>query len=315
MRVCQMNGGDWQDIEEKLGYTLKKRVAFLNKESVSGGCINQAWKITDTDNNHYFIKVNSVSLLHMFDAEADALTEIKKSACIRTPEVISLGDTAKLSYLILEYIPLQSKINQTLTGTQLAKLHHFNNSSLKCDKEGDKQCDKKFGWKRNNTIGSTKQSNRLNNNWVTFWKNERLLHQLNLAKSNGYSNKAYDKGLLLAENLSEFFITYQPKASLLHGDLWRGNCATDSNNDPVIFDPAVYYGDRETDIAMTELFGGFNTDFYNAYNEIYPLDADYKTRKTLYNLYHILNHFNLFGEGYASQAINMTDFLLSEIGR
>ena len=118
------------------------------------------------------------------------------------------------------------------------------------------------------------------------------------------------KGEKLLKNLERFFIGYEPKASLLHGDLWSGNYGYLNNGEPVIFDPAVYYGDRETDIAMTELFGGFPAEFYTAYNEAWPLDKGYQQRKNLYNLYHILNHFNLFGGGYAMQAENMMDQLL-----
>ena len=120
-------------------------------------------------------------------------------------------------------------------------------------------------------------------------------------------------GLELAEKTHLFFTDYQPRPSLLHGDLWGGNCASDNNNNPVIYDPAVYYGDRETDLAMTELFGGFNNDFYQSYNDTFALDPGYKTRKDLYNLYHILNHYNLFGGSYASQANSITQKLLSEI--
>jgi len=134
-----------------------------------------------------------------------------------------------------------------------------------------------------------------------------------LALKKGYSRIDYDNGLTLCDRLDHFFTSYEPLPSLLHGDLWSGNQAHDADGNPVIFDPAVYYGDRETDIAMTELFGGFSSDFYIAYNEHFALDEGYATRKTLYNLYHSLNHYNLFGGGYASQAAAMTKRLLAEI--
>ncbi len=298
--TSQMNGC-WHNIELQLSKILGKSLHFTHKNALSGGCINQAWKVTDNEGSLWFIKTNSPSLGDMFSAEANGLDEIRKSSSIMSPKTIAYGQTSGCSYLILEYIDLQAQINQVLLGEQLAKMHQFQSPN------------KEFGWKRNNTIGSTEQSNKPNKDWASFWKNERLLYQLKLAQKNGYSNTAYDNALKLSENLSVFFTDYQPKPSLLHGDLWGGNCASDLQSNPVIYDPAVYFGDRETDIAMTELFGGFRTDFYDAYNTYYPLDCGYKVRKKLYNLYHILNHFNLFGGGYASQADSMTKQLLSEI--
>lgn len=235
----------------------------------------------------------------MFAAESKGLDEIASSRSIHSPKSICYGLTKDFGYLALEFISLKPLSNQVKMGEELAKMHQ--NSS------------KYFGWSRDNTIGSTPQSNQINGDWVSFWKEERLLFQLNLALKNGYSPKAYEDGLKLAENIPHFFSNYNVEPSLLHGDLWGGNVASDSKGDPVIFDPAVYYGDREADMAMTELFGGFNDRFYASYNQSYPLDQDYKTRKSLYNLYHILNHFNLFGGGYASQSHSITQKLLSHI--
>ena len=241
----------------------------------------------------------------MFSIEAASLIEIQQSNSIRTPHVLVYGSNSEFSYLALEFIPLKPLSNQKRLGEQLAQMHQ-NIDPLK-------QAVNQFGWTQDNYIGSTSQSNQYHKCWTSFWKNERLLFQLNLANNKGYSSKAYEAGLRLAESLAVFFSDYHPQPSLLHGDLWGGNCASDMSENPVIYDPAVYYGDRETDIAMTELFGGFNSDFYNAYNDCYALDSGYKTRKILYNLYHILNHYNLFGGGYAKQAEKMTQQLLSEI--
>ncbi len=293
--------GKWTSIECHLSVKLKKNITIEDSRSVSGGCINQAYKLTDNLNNQWFIKTNDTSKASMFLAEELGLKEIEDSNTIRVPKTICNGTstTGSFSYLVLEYIPLNASVNQKETGYLLAKMHQHQMNS--------------FGWKIDNTIGATPQSNKQHSNWVSFWREERLMFQLELAHQKGYSNKDYDDGLKLAEELEVFFESHSPVASLLHGDLWGGNCAMDEKNQPVIFDPAVYYGDRETDIAMTELFGGFNSEFYAAYNSEYPLDEGYKVRKTLYNLYHILNHYNLFGGGYASQAANMTRSLLSEI--
>jgi fructosamine-3-kinase len=293
--------GRWATVEKQLNTIHHSNNHFVTIKPVSGGCINQAWKITDSAGNNWFIKENSPTLLYMFEAEAAGLEAIYQSQVIRIPKPVCSGKTNKFSYLVLEYIPMSGSINQKITGEQLAEMHHITHP------------DNQYGWYLDNTIGSTQQINTPSNDWVTFWQQQRLGFQLNLAHQKGYSSKDYEAGLKLLESLPCFFTHYQPLASLLHGDLWGGNCASDTNNMPVIFDPACYYGDRETDIAMTELFGGFNQEFYAAYHTANPLDSGYKTRKTLYNLYHILNHYNLFGGGYASQAGSMTQQLLSEV--
>jgi fructosamine-3-kinase len=145
---------------------------------------------------------------------------------------------------------------------------------------------------------------------MPFWRDQRLGYQLKLAARSG--RDFLKKGERLLADLGAFFQNYRPAPSLLHGDLWSGNVGV-ARQQPVVFDPAVYYGDRETDVAMTELFGGFSGRFYQAYRETWPLDDGYPVRKTLYNLYHVLNHFNLFGGGYGSQAEHMMDSLLSEL--
>jgi fructosamine-3-kinase len=170
-----------------------------------------------------------------------------------------------------------------------------------------------FGWDRDNTIGSTPQHNAPCGEWVTFWREHRLGFQLDLAARQGYGGRLQKLGERLLADLTGL-IDHDPRPSLLHGDLWGGNIGYDREGNPVIFDPAVYYGDREADLAMTELFGGFGSGFYAAYEEAWPLDPGYSVRKTLYNLYHILNHLNLFGSGYLGQAQTMTERLLAELG-
>ena len=182
-------------------------------------------------------------------------------------------------------------------GEQLAAMHRIGASH--------------FGWRIDNTIGATPQINTWSDNWIRFYGERRLRFQFDLAARKSYRLQA--KGEQLIEHLPAFFATYRPQASLLHGDLWSGNWGTDPLSNPVIFDPALYYGDRETDLAMTELFGGFPARFYDAYAGAFPLDTGYAVRKTLYNLYHILNHFNLFGSGYGNQAECMLDRLLAEV--
>ncbi len=271
---------------------------------VGGGSINQAYRLSgiDTDTNEvkdYFLKLNRAAQLPMFEAEAAGLREMAQSNSIRVPGVICSGSSDGQSYLVLEALDFSSGSpgSAEQLGQQLASMHRYTSD--------------RFGWSMDNTIGSTPQPNQQSDDWVSFWQQQRLGFQLRLAGQNGASRSLLKKGDKLLAAVPRFFMDYQPEASLLHGDLWSGNYAFVQSGEPVIFDPAVYYGDREADIAMTELFGGFPSSFYTAYNEAWPLDPGYKHRKKLYNLYHILNHFNLFGGGYAQQAESIIDQLLS----
>lgn len=290
---------DWEEISQSLSHIVGANVTLSMPSSIGGGCINQAWKTQDQHGNTYFVKANKPSRLSMFEAEAEGLAAIENSQSIRCPKVFITQKQTAASYIVMEYIPLQSGNNMSTLGKQLAAMHQ--------------QHQPIFGWHRDNTIGSTPQSNRQHHDWVTFWREERLIFQLELAKRNGLPKQHYEDGFKLAENLPAFFSNYSPSASLLHGDLWSGNCSHDSLGNPVIYDPAVYFGDRETDLAMMELFGGFSASCFDAYHEHYPINQGYASRKSLYNLYHILNHFNLFGGGYATQAHAMIRRLLAEL--
>ena len=288
----------WTEIEHNISASLGQAFHLKNRSSVSGGDINQAYLIEGAIENyeqtHFFVKLNQINRLEMFQAEAAGLQEIERSQTIRVPRVICSGAAEQQSYLVLESLSLSvaQAGSAVQLGQQLALMHK--NSVAK-----------KFGWSQANTIGSTPQINTQTDSWLDFWQEHRLGFQLDLAKQNGASQFLLSKGEKLLGSLSLFFNDYQPQASLLHGDLWSGNYGYLESGEAVIFDPAVYYGDREADIAMTELFGGFPTEFYRAYNDILPLDKGYKKRKILYNLYHVLNHFNLFGGGYATQAERM----------
>ena len=149
--------------------------------------------------------------------------------------------------------------------------------------------------------------------WIDFWRKRRLGHQLELAARNGHLGRLQQRGERLLEQLPAL-LDHHPVPSLLHGDLWSGNLAYTRNGQPTIFDPAVYFGDAEADLAMTELFGGFTPTFYHAYWNTRPIVPGYPVRKNLYNLYHIINHLNLFGTSYRAQALMMTDGLLAELG-
>lgn len=291
---------NWQFISTQITEATGTAFNMMNARAITGGDINIAYHLQG-EQQAYFVKLNRAELITMFEAEACGLNELADSNTLRVPKPITYGISADKAYLVLEYIEFsrRSSSSDRLLGQKLALLHN--------------QPKNYFGWQQDNTIGSTPQSNRRHTNWPDFWRDERLHHQLHLAATKGYRGHLQTAGEQLCGHLPDFFSDYQPQPSLLHGDLWSGNAATDSSGQPVIFDPACYYGDRETDVAMTELFGGFSQDFYAAYADINPLHAGYKIRKKLYNIYHILNHLNLFGSGYLRQAENMISELLSEI--
>jgi fructosamine-3-kinase len=265
--------------------------------SIGGGCINTAYRL-DGNNESYFVKINQNNLLHMFEAEAAGLQAMADTRSIRVPQPVDHGVIDGHSYLIMEYLPLGGHGSSDLLGEQLAQLHRNRHAQ--------------FGFSCDNTIGSTPQPNTPENDWVSFWQQQRLGFQLQHARQKGYGGPLQSEGEKLLELVPAFFTDYRPQPSLLHGDLWSGNYSYTQEGEPVIFDPATYYGDREADIAMTELFGGFGSSFYSAYNNAWALDAGYSTRKILYNLYHIINHLNLFGGGYKGQAESMISRLLSE---
>jgi len=292
---------DWspllQHLEQATGQALQNPVL----RPVSGGDINSSYRL-QADGVNWFIKLNRAALKEMFAAEAAGLQELAATKTIRIPQVIQTGKFQQQAYLLLEYIELSSlsRRSASLFGQQLAQLHRLRQPW--------------FGWHRDNTIGATPQFNSRYEKWPDFWREQRLGRQLQFAAANGANRATLNQAEKLLARSNEFFTDYQPQPALLHGDLWGGNAAADQQGNPVIFDPACYYGDREADLAMTELFGGFGQDFYVAYQDDYPLDAGYPVRKTLYNLYHILNHFNLFGGGYLGQAGSMMGRLLAELG-
>ena len=237
----------------------------------------------------------------MFTAESAGLEAIAATRTVRVPQPIIHGTAGQHAFLVLEYLDLNGSGNAHLLGEQLAALHRCSSSQ--------------FGFYLDNTLGETPQPNGWSSDWISFWREQRLGFQLDLAMRNGCGGKLREMKQRLMEKLPEFFDGYRPAPSLLHGDLWGGNHAYTVDGAPVIFDPAPYYGDRETDLAMTELFGGFDKEFYAAYRAAWPLDAGYSKRKILYNLYHILNHANLFGGGYTRQAEEMMQELLAEVGK
>lgn len=289
----------WQAIGKAIRVATGEDFAVRKCRAIGGGCINSTYSVEDGE-RRFFVKVNRASGLAMFEAEADGLREIAGAGVIRVPHPVCAGVAEDSAFLVLEVIDFSSgrRGRAEDMGRQLADMHRASATQ--------------YGWRRDNTIGSTPQVNTPADNWPEFWRDRRIGRQLALAASIGYGGALQRKGERLLARLDGFFAGHAPLPSLLHGDLWGGNYAYAATGEPVIFDPAVYYGDRETDLAMTELFGGFPEAFHAAYREAFPLDSGYPVRKALYNLYHILNHLNMFGEGYLGQAEGTIEKLLSE---
>lgn len=273
-----------REIESRTGF----RGDSSRARAVGGGSINQAFKVPG-DPRPLFVKINRASALPDFEAEAEGLEAIGNAGGLAVPEVIASGCVGGTAYIALEWVDMGSRTvaAQRRLGAGLAAQHRVTA--------------KHFGWHRHNTIGATPQRNTPLGDWLGFYQTERLEFQLELAQQNGFPSRQLTRGRRLSEQLESFFADYRPAASLLHGDLWSGNWGADEAGRPYLFDPAVYYGDREADLAMTRLFGGFGAAFYAAYEERWPLAPGWEQRVDLYNLYHLLNHFNLFGSGYLGQ--------------
>jgi protein-ribulosamine 3-kinase len=286
----------WDLIAEHIGAATGESFQVRHQRLVGGGCINRAAVVED-DGRAFFVKLNAPERLDMFEAESEGLAALAAARAIRVPEPICVGVAGNESFLVMERLDLGGRLDGERAGRQLAELHRATAEH--------------FGWHRDNTIGSTPQLNRPHHDWVDFWRDCRLGPQLRLAAANGYRGRLQSAGEHLLSKL-DALIGHEPPPSLLHGDLWGGNIGATPEDEPVIFDPAVYHGDREADLAMTELFGGFGSRFQAAYREAWPLDSAYATRRILYNLYHVLNHLNLFGGGYLNQSQSMIERLLAE---
>jgi fructosamine-3-kinase len=280
------------EIEEASGIRIKA------VSSLSGGCISNAYKVTEEKNNNYFLKLNS-SPKDLFLKEANGLIELKKANAIRVPEVI----LCRKDFLLTEFISHGNRSKNFFEdfGRRFAELHKYRKE--------------KFGFYEDNYIGSNPQLNipdpNEENNWAEFYFNKRILYQYKLTEQNGHATIELKNGITKLEKCIEKIIGYSKEIpSLLHGDLWGGNYIADENGDACLIDPAVYYGHREADLAMTKLFGGFDNEFYHSYDETFPLAEGYEYRENIYKLYHVLNHLNIFGRAYYPQAISLIKFYL-----
>jgi protein-ribulosamine 3-kinase len=287
------------DVGQAIAQATGSAFQGVDWRAASGGCINLSGVVIGRDGRRFFVKLNQAALLPMFEAEADGLDALHTASAIRAPMPVAFGIADDQAFLAMEWLDLGNEaLSGAVLGEQLAELHS--------------RIGPAHGWRRDNFIGSTPQRNREHADWIAFFSTQRLQPQFDLASRNGGSSRLLASGGKLCEQLEGLFAGYTPPPSLLHGDLWRGNVAMHAGA-PVIFDPAVYYGDRESDLAMSELFGGFPAAFFAAYHAAWPLDPGYRSRKLLYQLYHVLNHFNLFGGGYGGQALAITEGLLADL--
>ena len=273
------------------------RAAGSRARAVAGGGIHQAFKLPG-EPEPLFVKISEAAALRAFEAEAEGLESLRSAGGVAVPSVIDAGCAGDAAYLALEWIELgyRTAAAERRLGTGLAIQH--------------RTVAEQFGWHRHNTIGATPQRNTPTASWSDFLRTERLGFQLELARKHGLPGEQLAQGRQLLGRIESFFNGGPPEASLLHGDLWSGNWGADAAGTPYVFDPAVYYGDREADLAMTRLFGGFGSAFYAAYQDQWPLPAGWKERVELYNLYHLLNHFNLFGAAYLGRVADSLAQLL-----
>lgn len=268
------------------------RVDLIDFTFSGGGCINSGGKLQTTSGD-FFLKWNDARKFPaMFEAEAKGLELLRSTKVVDVPKVIGHGKESNAQFLILAFVEQRPPSKQYWEdlGNQLARLHRTSNDS--------------FGLDHDNYIGSIRQFNQPNSSWVNFFIEKRLNVQLNLAK---------DAGLVDLASIKKFEALYsklpsllpEEKPSLLHGDLWQGNVISNEKDNACLIDPAVYYGNREADLAMTRLFGGFSKAFYSVYEQTFPLPEDHAKRVDLYNLYPLLVHLNLFGPAYRQQILTI----------
>ena len=288
----------WNTISAEISTLSGRSFMVESVRPVSGGDINQSFIISSHHNTAYFVKLNEAAMLSMFEQEALSLNRLLNTDTFTIPVPLTHGIAQSYSYLVMSCHTIQSGGSHYILGQKLAGLHRHTHSQ--------------HGWDHNNFIGTTMQRNSSSANWLDFWREQRLRPQFELAYQRGHSSKLSILADQLLSDLPRILEGHEPAPSLLHGDLWGGNVGFVAPDQPILFDPASYYGDRETDVAMTELFGGFQAEFYAGYTQTWPLPEDYRKRKPLYQLYHMLNHLNLFGSSYFGSCKRLINNLLND---
>lgn len=293
----------YHSLEEAIKASFGKHIEIVKKDRIYGGSINDAYGIRFSNGEKVFLKTNSLNKFSFFQTEALGLKVLGSAEAIGVPKVLGMGiDEQKgFSFLLLEYIESAPQIENywEVFGRQLAELHKAECSSFVKTKENYE----KYGFLEDNFIGAIQQKNMPKAKWIDFYRDCRLFPQMKMAEFY-FDSKMIKKCMYLLEHLDSYL--REPEfPSLLHGDLWSGNVLCGNDGKAWILDPAVYVGDYETDLAMTQMFGSFPTSFYAAYNEVNPMNKDYFERKNMYQLYHYLNHLNLFGRMYLESVIQI----------
>jgi fructosamine-3-kinase len=276
----------WHFISEQIGQKIDRDFICNDIREITDGDSHQAYKISD-GKQRFFVKVNHKEQLANFKAESEGLEHLEKTELFRVPKVICFGTVSKHSFLVLEHISMNTGNKESWFGfgQKLAQQHQSQSQDM-------------YGWQEDNFIGLTPQPNQWQKKWSAFFAEQRIGFMLMLLAERGHRLADIDKSV---EAIKQVLNGHNPLPSMLHGDLWQGNTGF-HHEQAVIFDPAFYYGDREADLAMTELFSRFPTEFYHGYDSVWPLDDDYEYRKSVYQLYHMLNHALLFGGQYLQSA-------------
>ena len=298
MKITSYSFPVCKSLNEAVVLKCGENVTIKSRQTVMGGDANDAYLLHLSNGEKAFIKVNVRGNADFFWEEARGLRAIESTGTMRVPKIYAAGTDGNISFLLMEYINsgcLSQNFWESL-GTGLAKMHQADTSVFVGS-------GKEYGFITDNYIGAGKQKNTPKTGWIEFFAECRLKPQFKLAERyfDSYLIKAANN---LLDNLDKYL--YEPeRPSLLHGDLWAGNFMADENGEPMLIDPAVYVGCNEADIAMTELFGGFDNRFYEAYFDAMGRIPGYEDRRDLYNLYHLTNHLNLFGRSYLSAVIRI----------
>ncbi|MGJ8682269.1 fructosamine kinase family protein [Paraglaciecola sp.] len=279
----------WHFISEQISQSINTDFICDDVRDIPEGDSHQTFRISD-GKHRFFVKVNEKIQLTNFQAEAEGLEHLNKIELFKVPKVITHGVVSNHSFLVLEYIHMQQGDDKGWRnfGHLLATMHREHKQEM-------------FGWQDDNYIGRTPQYNKWQKNWSQFYAEQRIGYQLQRLAEKGHQLANIEK---VIESVKTLLGGHNPESSMLHGDLWQGNTGF-FKNQAVLFDPAFHYGDRETDLAMTELFGRFPEEFYQGYNDNWPLSTDYQYRKPIYQLYHTLNHALLFEGHYLDSAKTM----------
>lgn len=288
MERRMIHADQWQPVIELIAFKSGDSFRLESAEPISGGCINAAFKLTMATGETFFVKRNSRALLPMFQAEICGLQALAETKKVRVPTPLGTVQSAEHAFLVMSWIshgPSHGSTHERL-GRELAELHRHSAA-------------KEFGFEIDNFIGSSPQPNDWSSSWKKFFVEHRIEYQLRIAKSNGFGSSFRNPKRLL-KNIEDL-LSDSPKPSLIHGDLWSGNFIVDSDGDPVLIDPAPYWADREAEFGIVTMFGGFKESFFAAYRESYPFESGFERRLLAYQLYHYLNHLNLFGESYLAQ--------------